>query len=64
MSRETPPAAFPLEDDLEKDRRVVGAPCELAAPSKKNQKYFVDKLKVITCFCINIFRIKVVHQLE
>ena len=54
MSRETPPAAFPLEDDLEKDRRVVGAPCELAAPSKKNQKYFVDKLKVITCFCINI----------
>ena len=34
MSRETPPA-FPLEDDLEKDRRVGGAACELLVPSKE-----------------------------
>ena len=54
MSRETPPAAFPLEDDLEKDRREGGAPCELAVPSKKYQKYFVDKLKVAMCFYITI----------
>lgn len=32
MSREIPPTVFPLEDDLEKDRRVGGAPCELLTP--------------------------------
>ena len=54
MSRETPPAAFPLEDDLEKDRREGGAPCELPAPSKKKQNKSVGKLKFIMSFYITI----------